>query len=96
MRNIVAGFAVFGALAVGTGVPATAHPLSVPPVVVQPPSVEQVYWDGCGPRCWERRQWERERAWEHHRWARHQRWEEHRRWEDSRRYPPVYGYSQRY
>lgn len=96
MRNIMVGFAVLGALAVGTGVPATAHPLSVPPAVVHLSNVEQIHWDGCGPRCWEHRQWERERAWEHHRWARHQRWEEHRRWEDSRRYPPAYGYAPRY
>ena len=91
MRNIMAGFAVFGALAVGTVVPATAHPLSVPPAVTRPSTMQQVDWDRCGPRCWEHRRWARERE----QWAQHRRWAQYRRWEDSR-YPPAYGYQHRY
>ena len=51
MRNILANLAVLEALAVGPGIPATAHPLSVPPAVVHLSDVEQIYWDGCGPRA---------------------------------------------
>jgi hypothetical protein len=99
MRNIIPGFAVLGVLAIGTVAPATAHPLSVPPVR-QSLAVQQADWDGdrCGPRCWEHRRqeaWERER--ERQSWAQHRRWEEHQRWEESR-YPPApaYGYQYRY
>jgi hypothetical protein len=94
MRNIMVGLAALGLLA--TGAAATAQGLPVPLAVTQPPVAQQVHWDGCGPRCWEHRRWERERALERHRWAHHRRWEEHRRWEDSRRYPPGYGHSPHY
>lgn len=94
MRNVMAGFAALGLLALGTGTVATAHALPVPLGVTQPFGAQQVEWDGCGPRCWEHRRWERERQRE--RWVKRRRWEEHRRWEDSRRYPPGYGYAPRY
>jgi hypothetical protein len=92
MRNLMAGFAVLGVLAIGAVVPATARPLSVAPVG-QSLAVQQADWDGdgCGPRCREARERERE----HQRLAQHRRWEEHQRWEESR-YPPAYGYQHRY
>ena len=98
MRNIMAGFAVLGSLAIGTVASATAHPLSVPSVG-QSLAVQQADWDGdgCGPQCWEHRREAREREWEHQRWAQHRRWEEHQRWEESRYPPPsAYGYQHRY
>lgn len=97
MRNIMAGFTVLGLLAVGTVVPAQAHPLSglsaAPPVVLQ-----QAGWDGddCGPRCRDHRREARERELEHQRWAQHRRWEEHQRWEESRQpHPSPYAYGDR-
>jgi hypothetical protein len=86
MRNIMAGFAVLGSLAIGT-VAATAHPLAVPPVGPSV-AVHQSDWDGgeCGPRCQEHRREAREQ--EHRRW-------EHQRWEESHRYPPAYDHSPR-
>jgi hypothetical protein len=97
MRNIMAGFAVLGLLAIGTVTPATARPLPVPPVG-QSLAVQQVDWDGdrCGPRCWEHRREAREREQEHQRWAQHRRWEEHHQTPDESRYAPVYGYQHRY
>lgn len=94
MRNFLAGFAVFGLLAIGTAAPVAAHPLSVPPVGLSF-AIQQADWDGdgCGPRCWEHRREVREQ--EHQRWEQHRRWEEHRR-EESHRYPPAYGYAPRY
>lgn len=90
MRNVIAGLAVLGLLATGTRSAATAYSLSAPRAVTQPPAALHIHWDGCGPRCWEHRRWEREREWERHRWA------QHRRWEDSRRYPSAYGYAPHY
>jgi hypothetical protein len=97
MRNIMAGFAVLGLLALGTVAPATAHPLSVP-MAGQSHAIQQADWDrsgdGCGPRCWEHRREARER--EHQRWAQHRRWEEHRGPDESRYpSPPAYGYQHR-
>jgi len=92
MRNMIAGLAVVGVLGLGTGVPATAHPVSVSPAVAQLSDVQKADWDGCGPRCWEHRRWVREQ--QHERWVQHRRWEEHRRWEDGQQ--PAYGYSPRY
>ncbi len=94
MRNIMSGFAVLGALAIGTVAPAEAHPLSVP-LVGQSLAIQQADWDGngdrCGPRCWEHRREARERERERERWAQHRRWEESR-------YPPypAYGYQNHY
>jgi hypothetical protein len=98
MRNILTGFAVLGTLAMGTMLPAAAHPLSVPLPVGHPAAVQPADWDGdrCGPRCWEQRREARERELEHERWAQHQRWEEHRRWEESHRYPPAPAYDYHY
>ena len=98
MRNIMAGIAVLGTLAVVAVAPASAHRLAVPPVG-HSSATQQAEWDGdwCGPRCEEHRREMREREREHLRWAQHRRWDEHRRWEESRRYPyPAYGYQQYY
>jgi hypothetical protein len=96
MRNFMAGFAVLGLLAVGTGAPASAHPLSVPPAA-QSGAVRQAEWDGCGPRCQEHRREVREREHERQRWAQHRRWEDHRGWEEGRQYPPqTYDHQHRY
>jgi hypothetical protein len=97
MRNIMAGIAVLGTLALGTMAPASAHPLAVPQPVVQSHAIQQADWDNCGPHCWDHRREAREREQESHRWAQYRRWEEHRRWEDSRYQPaPAYGYQHRY
>jgi hypothetical protein len=91
MRNIMAGFAVLGTLALGSMAPASAHPLAVPQPVVQSHGIQQADWENCGPRCSEHRREVREREQERHRWA------QHRRWEDSRYTPaPAYGYQHRY
>jgi hypothetical protein len=100
MRNIMAGFSVLGLLAIGTVAPATAHPLSVPPVE-RSFAIQQTDWDGdgdrCGPRCWEHRREAREREEQRERWAQHRRWEENRRWEEGRYPPPpAYGYQRGY
>jgi hypothetical protein len=51
MRNIMAGFAILGSLAIGTIAPATPHPLSIPPAG-RSLAIQQADWDGdgCGPR----------------------------------------------
>jgi Ni/Co efflux regulator RcnB len=94
MRNIIAGFAVVGLLAVGVGAPATAYTMSAPMAVMQPNAVHQADWDNCGPRCRDRQE-ARERELERERRAEHRRWEEHHRWEEGNRYPSSYGYQQR-
>jgi Ni/Co efflux regulator RcnB len=94
MRNIMAGFAVLGLLAVGVGAPAAAHTMTAPMVVVQPNAVQQADWDNCGPRCRDRQE-ARERELERQRWAEHRRWEEHQRWEEGNRYSAPYSYQQR-
>ena len=89
MRYVMAGFAVFGTLAMGSLVPAAAHPLSVPSPLGISAAVQKAAWDGdeCGPRCREHRREVRE----------HERWTQHRRWEESHRYPPpAYDYQRRY
>ena len=86
MQTLLAGFAGLGLLVFGMVVPATAHPLSVPPV--RPSlAVQQADWDGdrCGPRCREHRREVRERERERERWAQRQRWKEHHRWEEGYR-----------
>jgi hypothetical protein len=94
MHNIMVGFAVAGLLAVGVGVPATAHTMLAPMRVVQPNAIQRADWDNCGPRCREHQE-ARERELERQRWAQHRRWEEHHRWEAGNRYPSPYGYEQR-
>ena len=97
MRNVLAGFAVLGLLAIGAVAPATAHPLSVAPVG-QSLAVQQADsgGDGCGHRCQEQRRAARERAQEHQRWAQHRRSEEHRGSEEGRRDPgPMQDYQHR-
>jgi hypothetical protein len=85
MRNIMAGFAVLGSLAIGL-VAASAHPVAIP-LLGHSSTVQQADWDGdgCGPRCQEHRREAREHERERERWAQHQRWEEHHRWEEGRR-----------
>lgn len=89
MRNSMAGFAVFGLLAVGTGTSVSAHPLSVPRSAETAASVRQVEWDDCGRRCQEHRREAREREREHQHWVEHRRWEEHHGWDESHGYPPA-------
>ncbi len=86
MRNIMAGFAVLGSLAVGVGASAAAHTMA-PMAVVQPTAVQQADWDNCGPRCQDHRREAREREGQRQRWAQHHQWEEHHRWEEGNRYP---------
>jgi Ni/Co efflux regulator RcnB len=86
MRNIMAGFAVLGSLAVGVGASAATHTMA-PLAVVQPTAVQQADWDNCGPRCQDHRREAREREEQRQRWAQHHQWEEHHRWEEGNRYP---------
>jgi hypothetical protein len=94
MRNIMAGFGALGLLTIGTGTAATAHTLSVSPVVMQSSIVQRVDSDDCGPRCQEHRREVREE--ERQRSAQHQRWAGDHRREESRYSPaPEYGYQHR-